>query len=279
MACILISLWLVSLYLALMDRGKPGFNLENELPRWEKGKSEPCLKRSIPQNGNKKRGYWQCLSTREHLCYFCCYSSTKLIYRFVIDKRISIKNENRIWYKARNSWKYVDTFFCEMRTNHWSLLLLVTVSICMRWNLDIMTWTDNSTNAFRSSLLLLHLEWLFILWLPYFDLRKMLSKVAWMSFCSAKFSPCADAFCWENTHLCSWGKYLSCLIISAIRAKILTVCGITENFAHCLGWSRVTFGRSHGNMATWSPKAVSKILSDTADGENFGTNGRNYQTR
>ena len=25
------------------------------------------------------------------------------------------------------------------------------------------------------------------------------------------------------------------LIISAIRAKILTVCGITENFAHCLG--------------------------------------------
>ena len=25
-----------------------------------------------------------------------------------------------------------------------------------------------------------------------------------------------------------------------------------------------------------SPKAVSKILSDTTDGENFGTNGRNY---
>ena len=30
-------------------------------------------------------------------------------------------------------------------------------------------------------------------------------------------------------------------------------------------------------MILFAPKAVSKILSDTADGENFGTNGRNYQ--
>ena len=37
----------------------------------------------------------------------------------------------------------------------------------------------------------------------------------------------------------------------------------------------------HSKMAaesvkTCAPKAMSKILSDTADGENFGTNGRNY---
>ena len=58
---------------------------------------------------------------------------------------------------------------------------------------------------------------------PHTAERKMLSKVAWMSFCSAKFSSCADDICWGNTHFCSWGKYLSGLIISAIRAKILSL--------------------------------------------------------
>ena len=30
------------------------------------------------------------------------------------------------------------------------------------------------------------------------------------------------------------------------------------------------------SVNTCAAQAVSKILSDTADGENFGTNGRNY---
>ena len=77
-------------------------------------------------------------------------------------------------------------------------------------------------------------------------------------------------------------------MISATRAKILTVCGVTENFAHCLGCTRVHVAMvsitGHNKMAaqsvnTCAPKAVSKILSDTADCENFGTNGRNYQTQ
>ena len=106
-----------------------------------------------------------------------------------------------------------------------------------------------------------------------------------MSFCSGKFSPCADEIGWGNTHLCSCGKYLSCFIISAIRAKILTVCGVIENFVHCLGCTRVHIAMvsttSHSKMAAERvnmcvPKAVSKILSDIADRENVGTNGRNY---
>ena len=73
--------------------------------------------------------------------------------------------------------------------------------------------------------------------------------------------------------------------ISTIRANTLTLCVVTGNFAHCLRGTRVhtfsrhravTCGRYHGNMNTYAPKAVSKILSDTADGENFGTNGRKY---
>ena len=108
-----------------------------------------------------------------------------------------------------------------------------------------------------------------------------------MSFYTAKFSPCADDLCWGNTHLYSWGKYLSCLIISAIRAKLLTVCGVTENFAHCPRCTRVhvavvsTTGHSQmvaQSVNTCTPKAVRKILSNTADSENFGTNGRNYWT-
>ena len=80
---------------------------------------------------------------------------------------------------------------------------------------------------------------------------------------------------------------MSCLIISAIRAKILTVCGVTENFAHCLGCTRVHVAMVsttvHRKMVdesvnTCAPKTVSNILSDTADGENAGMNGRNYQT-
>ena len=91
-----------------------------------------------------------------------------------------------------------------------------------------------------------------------------------------------DTFCQveKNTDL-------SCLVISAIRAQILTVCGVTENFAHCLECTRVhvamvsTTGCSQmaaQSVNTCAPKAGSKILSDTADGENYGTNGRNYQT-
>ena len=68
--------------------------------------------------------------------------------------------------------------------------------------------------------------------------------------------------------------YRSCLIISVIRARILTVCGVTENFAHCLGCTRVhvamvsTTGHikmAAQNVNACAPKAVSKILSDTAD--------------
>ena len=80
-------------------------------------------------------------------------------------------------------------------------------------------------------------------------------------------------------------KYLSYLIISASRAKILTVCGVTENFAHCLGCTLVHVAMAsttgHSKMAAegvnmCAPNSVRKILSDTADGENVGTNGRNY---
>ena len=75
-------------------------------------------------------------------------------------------------------------------------------------------------------------------------------------------------------------------MISAIRAKILIVCGVTENFAHCLRCTRVHVAMEsttgHSLMAaqsvnTCAPKAVSKILSDTADGENCGTNGSSYE--
>ena len=74
-------------------------------------------------------------------------------------------------------------------------------------------------------------------------------------------------------------------MISAICANILTVCGVTEKFAHCLECTRVHVAMvsttGHNKMAaksvkTCALKAVSKILSDTADGENVGTNGRNY---
>ena len=70
--------------------------------------------------------------------------------------------------------------------------------------------------------------------------------------------------------------------------KFQTVSGVTENFAHCLGCTRVhvamvsTAGHSKiaaQSVNTCASKAVSKILSDTADGENFGINGRNYQTQ
>ena len=65
-------------------------------------------------------------------------------------------------------------------------------------------------------------------------------------------------------------------------------CGVTQNFAHCLGCTHdhvaMVLTTGHNKMVaqsvnTCAPKAVSKILGDTADGENFGTNGRNYQTR
>ena len=57
------------------------------------------------------------------------------------------------------------------------------------------------------------------------------------------------------------------------------------HFAHCLGCTRVHVAMvsttGHSKMAaesvnTYAPKAVSKILGDTTDGENVGTNGRNY---
>ena len=32
------------------------------------------------------------------------------------------------------------------------------------------------------------------------------------------------------------------------------------------------------SVNTCAPKTASKILSDTADGDNVGTNGKNYQT-
>ena len=65
---------------------------------------------------------------------------------------------------------------------------------------------------------------------------------------------------------------------SAVSLRIL----LTALGAHVFMLLVSTTG--HNKMAaqsvnTCAPKAVSKILNDTADGENFGTNGRNYQTR